>query len=93
MFSLSACLGYRAADGEHSPGYSEISAGPGVFVVRYNAPGASDQRTLYRRVERRASALCPRGYSLTGLQYDSEELMHSLRTKYNFATARVSCHE
>jgi hypothetical protein len=62
-------------------------------VVRYNAPGASDQRTLYRRLERRASALCPLGYSLSGLQYDAEELMHSLRTQYNFATARVNCHE
>jgi hypothetical protein len=88
---LTGCLGYVKAMKRYDAGYSEIQLGNGIYRVRYSGPGMNPPDTLKHHLLRRASELCPKGYTLSTITIADETIMHRLEPEYRYAEAEIEC--
>lgn len=88
---LTGCIGYHASKGRYAPGYSEGQVAKVAFRITYNGPGRTRESLLRANVERRATEVCPSGFSLTDYRYDEVAVMHGNPPVYNVATAIAHC--
>lgn len=89
--ALCGCVGYGPSRGEGSPGYSESRRPDGAYLVRYELPVQSTEHTLLRAIERRARELCPHGHRVEDFERETFEVMHSMASGRDIATAVVRC--
>lgn len=91
IWLLSGCLGYEKAIKQYDAGYSEEILGSGKYRVRYSGPGMNPPDTLEHHLLRRASELCPNGFTSSTITIADETIMHRLEPEYRYAEAEIEC--